>query len=84
MLTTTEICKLYSEATGNTDGDRAEESYHGLWESEEHFATDLVDELYNLDGIMACYFDYERFTRDLFSTDYFSVDTEYGLAVFRR
>lgn len=47
-----------------------EDSYCGKWESEEDFARNIVDECYTLEGVLANYFDYEAFARDLFLGDY--------------
>ncbi len=45
-----------------------EERYQGEYKSMEDFAEYIVNELYNLDSIMghlSCYFDYEKYGRDL-------------------
>lgn len=59
------------------------DSYQGEFDSEEEFAECLVDDCYNLEKLMgnlAMYFDYARFARDLFITDYVMI----GNYVFRR
>lgn len=56
------------------DLDRMPDAYVGVYESKEDFAEELVDDCYNLEkmmGNLACYFDYEKFARDLFMTDYY-------------
>lgn len=53
--------------------DRFEERYQGKYDSEEDFAENLVNELYDLDrtmGNLSYYFDYAKFARDLFMSDY--------------
>ena len=53
--------------------DRMPDIYVGVYESEEDFAEELVNDCYNLDemmGDLAGYFDYEAFARDLFINDY--------------
>lgn len=49
------------------------EAYQGEHQSEEDFAENLVEELGMLNDLpenLKCYFDYERFARDLFISDY--------------
>lgn len=56
------------------DLDRMPDAYVGVYESKEDFAEELVDDCYNLEkmmGDLACYFDYEKFARDLFMCDYY-------------
>ena len=55
------------------DLDRMHDAYVGVYESKEDFAEELVDDCYNLEkmmGDLSCYFDYEKFSRDLFINDY--------------
>lgn len=46
--------------------------YQGKWSSEIEFAEHIVNEFYDLDkmGILAQYFDYEAYARDIFSSSY--------------
>ena len=56
------------------DLDRMQDSYAGVYDSKEDFALEIVNDCYDLDNMMgslACYFDYEKFTRDLFMCDYY-------------
>lgn len=52
--------------------------YHGEWDSELEFATELFDDCYlheipeHLNG----YIDYEQFTYEIFINDYFSLDSQ--------
>ena len=55
------------------DLDRMPDAYAGVYDSEEDFAREIVNDCYDIDKIMgnlACYFDYEAFARDLFMGDY--------------
>lgn len=71
----------YFENTGSFDC--LEDSYEGEYDDEENFAYQLVDDLYDLEetmGNLYCYFDYEKFARDLFISDYWMSDNGF---VFR-
>ena len=53
--------------------DRFEERYQVEYDSEEDFAEYLVNELYDLDrtmGNLSYYFDYGKYARELFMSDY--------------
>ncbi len=55
------------------DLDRMQDAYAGVYDSEEDFARETVNDCYNIEkmmGDLACYFDYEAFARDLFINDY--------------
>lgn len=55
------------------DIEEMKEKYQGKFDSEEDFAEYIVGECYDIDtmmGNLACYFDYERFARDIFMGDY--------------
>ena len=55
------------------DLDRMDDAYMGVFDSEEDFARETVNDCYDLDkmmGNLAYYFDYEAFARDLFMGDY--------------
>lgn len=63
-----------------------EEAYNGEWQSEEDFATNLLEECGDLprEGLAQQYFDYEAFTRDLFMGDYVSAPApHWRVYVFR-
>lgn len=77
-----ELCDDYSEEAvedflewdSTDDLDRMHDAYVGVYESEEDFAEEIVSDCYDLDNMMgglACYFDYEKFSRDLFMSDYY-------------
>jgi len=54
-----------------------EDAYSGEWNSEQEFAEDLAVNIGLLDGVddqIQLYFDWEKWTRDLFMTDYWSYD----------
>lgn len=64
-----DFLELYSP----DDLDRMHDAYMGMYESEEDFARETVNECYDLDkmmGNLACYFDYDALARDLFISDY--------------
>ena len=55
------------------DLDMMHDSYAGVYDSEEDFARETVNECYDLEkmmGNLAYYFDYEKLARDLFISDY--------------
>ena len=60
-----------------------EDAYQGDWDSEKAFAENLLDDMGELkdDSMLARYFDYDAFARDLFMGDYWR-DDDTG-AVFR-
>ena len=77
-----ELCDEYSveavddflEWDSTDDLDRMHDAYMGVYDSEEDFAEELVSDCYDLDNMMgslAFYFDYEKFARDLFMSDYY-------------
>ena len=76
-----ELCDDYSvsavddflEWYSPEDLDRMHDAYVGVYDSEEDFAEEIVSDCYDLEktmGDLACYFDYEKFARDLFLGDY--------------
>ena len=55
------------------DLDRMDDAYEGVYDSEEDFAREIVNDCYNIEkmmGNLADYFDYEALARDLFMGDY--------------
>ena len=77
-----ELCDEYNvsavddflEWDSTEDLDRMHDAYVGVYDSEEDFAEEIVSDCYDLDNMMgslACYFDYEKFARDLFMGDYY-------------
>ena len=76
----------YAARMGTDFADGYADDYCGEWDSEEDYATELLDDIGELkdDSIASRYFDYEKFTRDLFMTDYWSADSpDGGVFVFR-
>ena len=76
-----ELCDEYSvEAVDDflewyspDDLDMMHDSYAGVYDSEEDFAREIVNECYDIEkmmGHLADYFDYKSFARDLFLGDY--------------
>ena len=81
LLEYCELCDDYSvEAVDDflelfrpEDLDMMSDAYVGVYDSEEDFAREMVNDCYDLDkmmGNLACYFDYEALARDLFMGDY--------------
>ena len=55
------------------DFERMDDAYAGVYDSEEDFAREIVNDCYDLEkmmGNLAYYFDYEALARDLFISDY--------------
>lgn len=66
-----------------------EEDYCGQWDSEQAYAEEFADDIGLLTEVpdsLSSYFDWEKWTRDLFRGDYYSVDAGLGegVYVFRR
>mgnify|MGYP002619016300 CR=1 FL=1 len=77
-----EMCEDYNvfavndflERWSPEDLDRMPDAYVGVYDSEEDFAEETVNDCYDIDKIMgnlATYFDYKAFARDLFMSDYY-------------
>lgn len=69
--------KAYVSATGDDSISDFEDCYEGEYDSEEDFATHIVNECYDLErmmGNLSYYFDYKAFARDLFISDYIFED----------
>jgi len=62
-----------------------QDAYCGEYDSERAYAEELFDECYahEIPETLRCYIDYEAFARDLFMGDYFSVEADSGVYVFR-
>ena len=70
VLAVDDFLELYSPE----DLGRMHDAYVGVYDSEEDFAEEIVSDCYDLEktmGDLACYFDYEKFARDLFMCDYY-------------
>lgn len=79
----------YTLHEGLDYADDFEDVYCGEWESEEQYAEDMADDCGLVaemgNNPLAPYIDWEAFARDLFMTDYYSVQTpSYLVYVFRR
>lgn len=55
------------------------DSYQGKYDTEEDFAYQLVEDCYNLSEFVKSYFDYEKYSDDLFLTDYYFDDNTKGV-----
>lgn len=51
-----------------------QEEYIGKYDSDEDFAIQEVDSMFDLDDSLKIYFDYDAYARDLFCGDYWSED----------
>ena len=63
----------FLECFSPEDLDRMDDAYMGVYDSEEDFAREIVNDCYDIEkmmGSLADYFDYEAFARDLFISDY--------------
>lgn len=60
-----------------------ENNYHGEWESELDYATDLFDDCYahEIPESLRYYIDYESFSRDIFINDYLSFEVNHKVHV---
>ena len=82
-----EAVQVYVDQIADNDKDYILEAFNGVWDSEEHFATHLLENTGDLDTIpehLQHYFDYDAFTRDLFMWDYTSADVQGGVMIFRQ
>ena len=74
-----EAFEVYVAAFGSSKDDwrifdNFREAYQGKWDSEKDFTYNLVDELgmlHNVPQFVSDYFDFERFSRALFESDYY-------------
>lgn len=76
----------YINNHGNEDVDEFQEAYQGVWGTEEEFAEQLFDDhfLSDVPENIRGYIDYEKFSNDLFGSDYTSEETGDGrVFVFR-
>ena len=82
LLEYCELCDDYSvsavddflEWFSPEDLDRMPDAYAGVYDSEEDFARETVNDCYDLEkmmGNLADYFDYDALARDLFMCDYY-------------
>lgn len=71
-----EAYEAFMNATGEDDIEDFKARYMGKWDSKRDFAEHIVYECYNLEdyGIIAQYFDYDAFARDLFYDGYTFMD----------
>jgi len=67
---------------GDPIEDNFQDAYHGEWGSEKEYAENLMDDCYEIPDHLVNYIDYDAFARDLFISDYYSVDGGAGIYVF--
>ena len=79
-----EAWALYAEFEGieYATKERFEEAYQGEWDSEEDFAQNLAEETMEIPQHLQFYIDYEKFARDLFINDFFSIEVSHKIHVF--
>lgn len=81
-----EAYALYVDHVGASwdDVECFQDVYQGCYKNEEEFGEHLFDEIYlhDIPSHIQSYIDYERFTRDLFMGDYYSVEGSEGTHVF--
>ncbi len=80
-----EILAAYQEVVGasyDIDIEKAREAYQGQM-SEEDFTAQLVEDTCELNEFAQRYFDYDKFQRDLFMSDYISVEYNDETYIFR-
>ena len=56
--------------------------YHGLYDSEEDFAMEYMEEIYSIPDYLINYIDYKQVAYDWFLSDYLSLDIGHQIAVF--
>lgn len=81
-----EAFAIYCDNVGDrTDEDGFQDRYCGCFKDKEAYAYHIIEECYELEstmGNLACYFDYEKFARDLFIDGYYGIRGSEGLHVF--
>ena len=78
-----DLFDAYEEAFGKgyvTDAETIMDAYYGQYESELEFAYDMVENTMQIPAEIEPYFDYEKYARDLFITDFIF---ENGFVFFR-
>ena len=79
-----EIFDAYEEVFGKgyaTDAEAIMDAYYGQYDSELEFAYDMVENTIQIPAEIEPYFDYEKYARDLFITDFIF---ENGFVFFRQ
>lgn len=68
-----QIVDEYAEWSDDYDIEKAKDAFVGVYDSEEDFAEQMVNDCYDLSkmGNLSIYFDYSKFARDLFMGDYY-------------
>jgi len=74
----------YMGGIDSTSEELFDEVYQGEWNSEVEFTENFADEIMEIPENIQFYFDYEKFSRDLFINDYWSFESSNGVHVFRR
>ncbi|HOH54463.1 MAG TPA: antirestriction protein ArdA [Fervidobacterium sp.] len=82
-----EAFTTFYEYTGDIDTAEKEfqDAYEGEYDSEEDFAYEFMNDVYEIPEFIAPYVDYEKLARDLMISDFWSESTEKGrVYIFRR
>lgn len=82
-----EAVQVYRDQIGDGSIDYILEAYNGVYDSEEDFATQFLEDTGDLASIpehLQHYFDYDAYTRDLFICDFTSADVQSGVIIFSR
>ncbi|WP_024547005.1 antirestriction protein ArdA [Picosynechococcus sp. NKBG15041c] len=75
---------------GETDLEQFKDYYRGIYDDEEDFAYQMLDDLGSLDtwektGMLTCYIDFKAIARDWFISDYFAAPApDHQIFVFSR
>lgn len=80
-----QIVEEFAEWSGEYNIERAKDAFIGVYDSEEDFAEQMVNECYDLEGIMgnlSYYFDYSKYARDLFMSDYYYSSNGYVFSCY--
>lgn len=80
-----QIVDEYADCVGDFDIKRAKDAFVGVYDSEEDFAEEIVNDCYDLEktmGNLSYYFDYAKFSRDLFMTDYYYSSNGYVFSCY--
>jgi len=77
-------CYVDHEGIDHATVEGFEEAYCGEWDSEQDYAEYLFDECYEVPDYLQFYIDYEKFARDIFIGDNYSLQGPSGqLHIFR-
>lgn len=61
-----------------------DERYRGLYDSEEDFARETMEEIYAIPDYLQNYIDYKKVAHDWFLSDYVSLEIDHQVAIFHQ